>query len=292
MDMVPIPEHCLLDVKRAAMSVEAVSAIELDRAASPDFWDRFWQWLSFLHVYSSAIGMRALTIFCEFFLFLKNTEDQQLWSVITETPGFFHTLPVAWVALLQAQDCFAVYYCSKTCQATDWRAGHKTWCEDLSSARHGIQIVDYVDDLLTGCSGYSGGLTRREISFMRIILDDEHARSRRKICDEQVACLAEAPNGVLCTHFDYNTDLGACPYKPVECRNTCSTRGRAIPGPIFPLRGIFEFYYQFLQHLESFATQFSSMSASILRSSTVINFVTFDYGRVMSAVTYISSQHL
>ncbi|KAJ7211960.1 hypothetical protein C8J57DRAFT_1539249 [Mycena rebaudengoi] len=104
MDTVPIPEHCLLDAKRAAMSLEAVNAIEIDHAASPDLWDRPWPWFSFLHVHYSAVERRALTVICEFLVFLQNTDGQKLQSVVTETPGFFLTLAVAWTALLQAPE--------------------------------------------------------------------------------------------------------------------------------------------------------------------------------------------
>ncbi|KAJ7215229.1 hypothetical protein C8J57DRAFT_1483142 [Mycena rebaudengoi] len=104
MDTVPIPEHCLLDAKRAAMSLEAVNAIEIDHAASPDLWDRLWPWFSFLHIHYSAIGRRALPVICEFLVFLQNTDGQKLQSVVTETPGFFLTLAVAWTALLQAPE--------------------------------------------------------------------------------------------------------------------------------------------------------------------------------------------
>ncbi|KAJ7088233.1 hypothetical protein C8R43DRAFT_1244816 [Mycena crocata] len=73
------------------------------------------------------------------------------------------------------------HYCSKACQKADWRAGHRTVCRSLIATLH-----------------------RRESVFIRAIVHNDYELLKADtIYPEQVRFMAQFPNDVFFTLFDY-----------------------------------------------------------------------------------------
>ncbi|KAJ7656730.1 hypothetical protein DFH06DRAFT_1473375 [Mycena polygramma] len=81
--------------------------------------------------------------------------------------------------------CQAVYYCSRTCQALDWKAGHREVCSDLRKF-HMIELHG-----------------TRDIAFLRALVHEDYLLNRFEIFLEQLPLLEENPEQLLYTAFDY-----------------------------------------------------------------------------------------
>ncbi|KAJ7613028.1 hypothetical protein FB45DRAFT_1065153 [Roridomyces roridus] len=90
--------------------------------------------------------------------------------------------------------CQAFYYCSRECQKTDWKAGHRNSCH----SHKGLLLAE--DD--------DSNLFHRERSFMRTLIHRKYLEERRAICNQQVRVLATHPTDsqtppILFTLFDF-----------------------------------------------------------------------------------------
>ncbi|KAJ7108918.1 hypothetical protein C8R43DRAFT_962741 [Mycena crocata] len=66
---------------------------------------------------------------------------------------------------LRCSVCQEAYYCTVDCQAADWAASHQKCCRELSLARlHRL-----------------GAFSKRNISFLRVLVNTDYQRSRREI---------------------------------------------------------------------------------------------------------------
>ncbi|KAJ7614982.1 hypothetical protein FB45DRAFT_936558 [Roridomyces roridus] len=90
--------------------------------------------------------------------------------------------------------CHAFYYCSRECQKTDWKAGHRNFC-----ASHKSLILAERDE---------PNLFFKERSFIRSLLHHKYLKERRAICFKQIQVLAAQPADLetpplLFTLFDF-----------------------------------------------------------------------------------------
>ncbi|KAJ7120751.1 hypothetical protein C8R43DRAFT_1136692 [Mycena crocata] len=84
--------------------------------------------------------------------------------------------------------CRSAVYCSKPCQVTDWKAGHKTACRKLQLVRLQCSTV---------------ALTTRVKSFMRALLTADYRRRIRNICVSQIMFMYRNPGQAFLTTFSY-----------------------------------------------------------------------------------------
>ncbi|KAJ7118504.1 hypothetical protein C8R43DRAFT_1035933 [Mycena crocata] len=85
--------------------------------------------------------------------------------------------------------CRRQYYCSESCQRTDWlTAGHRSVCRALSGGL---------------CNSPDSLGTKREINFLRAILHQDYKRSKHNILFQQVAFMVKHPGVEFYTSFDY-----------------------------------------------------------------------------------------
>ncbi|KAJ7171025.1 hypothetical protein C8R46DRAFT_1087524 [Mycena filopes] len=84
--------------------------------------------------------------------------------------------------------CRSTHYCSRACQAADWRAGHKNVCLDLRVLR-----MNDPDELTT-----------RGKSFLRALLTIDYHRYALELAVQQVLCMHENPGVPFATRFVYD----------------------------------------------------------------------------------------
>ncbi|KAJ7216806.1 hypothetical protein C8J57DRAFT_1732434 [Mycena rebaudengoi] len=92
--------------------------------------------------------------------------------------------------LRRCSKCLTSYYCSRDCQALDWRAGHRLVCQAIQMSHH----------------AYPETLTTREISFLRLLVLHcyEATVYHRSKC--YVVHLARNPEATVYSMFDYTQE--------------------------------------------------------------------------------------
>ncbi|KAK7026187.1 hypothetical protein R3P38DRAFT_1026066 [Favolaschia claudopus] len=91
--------------------------------------------------------------------------------------------------LKRCSGCCAYLYCSPTCQAVDWRAGHREACAYYCMHRKRM-LLHY---------------STREYEFLRFLANSQHHQPtvRTSLARENVRFMAENKNSQLCTIYDY-----------------------------------------------------------------------------------------
>ncbi|KAJ6507628.1 hypothetical protein DFH09DRAFT_1288905 [Mycena vulgaris] len=88
--------------------------------------------------------------------------------------------------------CKAVYYCSRNCQASDWRNGHRDVCQQLASVQYHNPET----------------LNTRERSFMRAVLHHNYEELICNVSYLQIKFIHEHPTEQFITRFDYSRPFG------------------------------------------------------------------------------------
>ncbi|KAJ7463360.1 hypothetical protein FB451DRAFT_1370793 [Mycena latifolia] len=83
--------------------------------------------------------------------------------------------------------CQDLYYCSKQCQISDWKAGHRHVCKKFQALRQFVWER----------------LTTRDRSFMRALLHDDYLELRKDVLIHQTCFLIAHPHVKFYTTFDY-----------------------------------------------------------------------------------------
>ncbi|KAK7007523.1 hypothetical protein R3P38DRAFT_2553205 [Favolaschia claudopus] len=93
------------------------------------------------------------------------------------------------IQLKRCSGCKSVFYCSRSCQAADWRDGHRTACVWYPRVRSALDST----------------FTREEYAFMRLLLQQDHLIARAKFVSEYAQIMRPAPNvdTILAGFFDY-----------------------------------------------------------------------------------------
>ncbi|KAK7063760.1 hypothetical protein R3P38DRAFT_11113 [Favolaschia claudopus] len=91
--------------------------------------------------------------------------------------------------LKRCSGCSAYLYCSPTCQAIDWRSGHREACAYYHLQRKRMRLH----------------YTTREYEFLRFIANGHHHHPtvRTSLAGENVRFMAQHKNSQLCTIYDY-----------------------------------------------------------------------------------------
>ncbi|KAJ6535235.1 hypothetical protein DFH09DRAFT_1369644 [Mycena vulgaris] len=89
-------------------------------------------------------------------------------------------------------ECRAVHYCSRKCQASDWRNGHRDVCQELASAQYHNPET----------------LNARERSFMRAVLHHDYEELIYNVSYLQIKFIHEHPTEQFVTRFDYSRPFG------------------------------------------------------------------------------------
>ncbi|KAK7042872.1 hypothetical protein R3P38DRAFT_2511745 [Favolaschia claudopus] len=87
--------------------------------------------------------------------------------------------------------CRSVLYCSRSCQVTDWRDGHRTACVSYFQIRIALNST----------------LTREEYAFLRFLVHKDHVGARVRFLPEYAKIMGTAPNAATISGgvFDYRT---------------------------------------------------------------------------------------
>ncbi|KAJ6540082.1 hypothetical protein DFH09DRAFT_1090088 [Mycena vulgaris] len=96
--------------------------------------------------------------------------------------------------------CNAVYYCSRKCQASDWRNGHRDICQELASVQYRPfrSIVQYNPETLN----------TRERSFVHAVLHHDYEELIYNVSYLQMKFIHEHPTEQFVTQFDYSRPFG------------------------------------------------------------------------------------
>ncbi|KAJ7628276.1 hypothetical protein DFH06DRAFT_1304335 [Mycena polygramma] len=87
--------------------------------------------------------------------------------------------------------CLELYYCSRSCQTVDWRAGHRERCQRFSALRRLPEENQ--------CS-------KSDRAFMRALMHKDYLAQRTKIFAQEVALLKQDPAALWVVRFDYHID--------------------------------------------------------------------------------------
>ncbi|KAJ7635687.1 hypothetical protein DFH06DRAFT_1220209 [Mycena polygramma] len=90
--------------------------------------------------------------------------------------------------LRRCSTCLELYYCSSQCQATDWRAGHREYCRQISTLLHAPEE--------NRCSKY-------DRHFMRALMSKDWATYQGSIVSREASVQEQDPTGLSVLHFDY-----------------------------------------------------------------------------------------
>ncbi|KAJ7635680.1 hypothetical protein DFH06DRAFT_661106 [Mycena polygramma] len=90
--------------------------------------------------------------------------------------------------LRRCSTCLELYYCSETCQTTDWRAGHRNVCHTFSGFRRLAEEEQ--------CNV-------KDRNFLRALLHRDYLAHRRKIYSLQIALWVQDPSQRTYVFFDY-----------------------------------------------------------------------------------------
>ncbi|KAJ7662690.1 hypothetical protein DFH06DRAFT_1325045 [Mycena polygramma] len=90
--------------------------------------------------------------------------------------------------LRRCSTCLDLYYCSKSCQTADWRAGHRDVCQTFSRLR---QLPEEEQ-----CS-------TKDVAFMRALLHRDYLAHRRTIYTQQISQWSQDPMALWYLLFGY-----------------------------------------------------------------------------------------
>ncbi|KAJ7089031.1 hypothetical protein C8R43DRAFT_1244750 [Mycena crocata] len=93
--------------------------------------------------------------------------------------------------LMRCSSCKGPYYCSKQCQAVDWKDGHRDFCRTMQA------------DLLKTPEHISA----RDRSFLRALISHEYKLKQLDILQHEFELSSTFPNDPPCIHFDYKPDV-------------------------------------------------------------------------------------
>ncbi|KAJ7159032.1 hypothetical protein C8R43DRAFT_1234136 [Mycena crocata] len=89
--------------------------------------------------------------------------------------------------LMRCSSCRGPYYCSKQCQTTDWKDGHRDFCRTMQA------------DLLKAPEHISA----RDRSFVRALLNHDYKLNQLEVLQLELEMFDRFPNDTPCVHFDY-----------------------------------------------------------------------------------------
>ncbi|KAF8209164.1 hypothetical protein K438DRAFT_1960896 [Mycena galopus ATCC 62051] len=180
-------------LKRMAKALREVKSVDLHGTAISDEWTAF--------VQLAEARLAALAFFRSDKYFSERACDNMKCGIIDDRKRFN-----------ACSLCQRRYYCSEDCQRIDWtQGGHKAACKALY-----IHRIDHPEEL-----------SRRDIYFMRALLQHDYRTERPEISLKQIVFMHTYPGTDFYTRFDYSR--GAVDVKVLPLTNADNPRDMEHP---------------------------------------------------------------